>query len=930
MATDSSRLNIRLLGPVEIVVDGRSLAVDTKKAVALLAYLAMAEKQVSRDHLADLFWPDSDPDRARATLRRTLSALRSGLDDRWVEADRSTVELVRSPAVAIDAIELLEAADDDHGHETFDGCGRCIGTLARPADSIRGDFMEGFSLRGCAEFDDWMMGQSEHIRRRESTVFERLATAYAAEGRYGEAIESARRWLIADTLHERAHRTAMLLHAWSGDRSGAIDAYRSCVALLDRELGVEPLEETTELYEAILEEDLPRAPSAPRKTAAVEVSPPGGYPLVGREGALARLAAAISGDHGLVIVEGELGIGKTRLVGELAERAGAVGKTLLVGAAHRSETSVAYGPIQSVLSSALESSELRQRLESAPPAVVREVARLLPSLGEPAAVVPSDGAARTRFMGALAQAVALVADTLVIDNIHWLDGATLEFVGYMAHRLERLGLVLVLTRRPEDTPADHPVSVLVEELSAEAEVIRLERLDRDAVSVLVATSGVPGIDVDSVFRRTRGLPFFVIEYLDSARQGLIEIPLAVRRLVLTRLAEIDSAARQVLTAAAVIGTSADVEVIRAVSGRSEDEVVSGVDELLNRSMLREIGDGLLEFVHEQLGDVAYEETSRNRRRLLHRRAADHFSSRPGAGTDHRSMAIAAGHHHSAGNDEAAANLSVVAADLASDVFAFEDAIRHLENAFAFGHPDRSSVLSRLGNLRTLTGEYGAALSAYEAARASLGDSDPPEASPSIANAIGEVYRRLRRWDVAVASFEEALATAESPALRSRAAANSAFVEHRRGNLDRARSLAHQALASAEESGDPDAEALAHNLAGLLSEGEAERASHYARALDLAHVPAVRAAALNNLALSLAASGEASTAIGRAREALEQAELSGDRHRIAALHDTLADMLHTTGDEEAAMDELKTAVSIFAEIGVEPGSHEPEVWLLKEW
>lgn len=116
---------------------------------------------------------------------------------------------------------------------------------------------------------------------------------------------------------------------------------------------------------------------------------------------------------------------------------------------------------------------------------------------------------------------------------------------------------------------------------------------------------------------------------------------------------------------------------------------------------------------------------------------------------------------------------------------------------------------RLGGLRALAGEYGAALAAHETARATLQENDPSDVAASIANAIGEIHRRLRRWDVAVISFEELLAVAESLALRCRAAANWAFVEHRRGNGDRARSPAEQALHSAEVSDDPDTEALAH-------------------------------------------------------------------------------------------------------------------------
>ena len=933
MGAEPSRLELKLLGPVEVLVDGTALSVDTKKAVALLAYLSRSGQGQSRDHLADLLWPDTDPERARATLRRTLSALRAGLGDRWIEADRSSVWFRPDGDSSIDVEHLLEGAAETHDHGSDQVCPRCVDSLSSAAALVRGEFMEGFALRGCPGFDDWMLAEAEHLRRRISLVMERLSTAFASQGRYPEAIHATGRWLAVDPLLEKAHRTMMLLHAWSGDRSGAVDAYRTCVAVLDRELGVEPLEETTELYEAILEEDLPRAPAPVRRLTPVEAPAPGGYPLVGRSEHLARLRAVLAAGHGLVIVEGEVGAGKTRMIEELTDELRSAGRTALVAEAHRSEAAVAYGPIQSVLAAALEVPGVRQALGALSPPVVREVARLVPALGDPAPVDPADGAARVRFLDAISQAIGALGtpSVLCVDNLHWLDSATLELVGYLARRLERLGVVLVLTRRPEDTPIDHPVSVLVEDLAAGAAIIRLERLDPDAVAELVAAAGVAGVDPAGVFERTRGLPFFVVEYLDAARMGRTELPAAVRRLVLSRLSDLDALGRQLVAAAAVIGPALDVEMIRSVSGRSEDEVLVGVDDLIRRALLREREDGTLEFVHEQLREVAYEETSHVRRRLLHKRAAERLMARPDADADPRMVAAAAGHHGAAGNDAEAARLSVVAGRLAVAVFAFEEAIGHYENAVALGFPDRAATLREIGALRTLTGEYGAALTAYERARAVLTGSEAGRESALVAHAIGEVYRRLRRWEMAAASFQEAYAQlAPDPQLGPTVAADWAFVEHHRGDVDRAIELVGEALGGAEASGDAAVLAHVHNLAGLLSEGEGEKIAHLEQALDHAAGPSMQAAVLNNLALALAASGNLPSAINHGRHALEVATAAGDRHRIAALHDNLADYLHRAGEEEAAMAELKQAVALFAEVGIEPGELAPEVWFLKEW
>lgn len=935
MSNGPSRLEINLLGPLVVMVDAMPITVDTRKAVALLAYLAITDKGQSRDHLVDLFWPESDPDRARATLRRTLSALRSGLSDRWVQADRSTVWLEADDGVSVDVERIRAALGDTHDHGPDQVCPRCIESLTGAASQVRGPFMEGFFLRGCPDFDDWMVGEAEHQRRAVSSLFERLSTALSGQGRYPEAIEAVRRWLEVDPLLEQAHRMLMLFHAWSGDRSGAVDAYRSWVALLDQELGVDPLDETTELYEAILEEDLPRAPAPPRRLElTTQGSPePTGYQLVGRNEELEALAATVKAGHGLVIIEGEVGVGKTRLIRELGDMLTPTDGLVLTAEAHRSETAVAYGPIQAVLRSALDVPDVAERWSALPGPVIAEVARLVPELGEHSVIDPGDSAARTRFLDAISLAIGAVSDEVVlcIDNLHWLDASSLELVGYLARRLERLGVVLVLTRRPEDTPIDHPVSVLVEDLSSDAHVIRLDRLGREEVAELIEMAGVSDVDPGGVYDRTRGLPFFVVEYLDAARAGRTDLPAAVRRLVLSRLTDLGALARQLLTAAAVIGPVVDPEMLRSVSGRSEDEVVGGLDLLLRRALLEEREDGLLGFAHEQLREVANEEASQPRRRLLHRRSADYLASRPGSDTDLRTLDAAIRHHRAAGNDAEASRLSLAAGSLAVDVFAFEEAVHHYETALALGAPDRADVLYRIGDVRTLMGDYGAALTAYEAARSILRITGAHRETALVARAIGEVYRRLRRWDMAAASFEEAYGElADDDALGSAVAADWAFVEHCRGDQERARQYGGLALDGASASGDPEVLAHAHNLAGLLAEDATVRIDHLEQALVNAASPSARAAVLNNLALASASTGDLESAMARGRDALETAAEAGDRHRTAALHDNLADYLHRAGEEEQAMEELKKAVALFAEVGLEPGELVPEVWLLKEW
>jgi DNA-binding SARP family transcriptional activator/tetratricopeptide (TPR) repeat protein len=866
----------------------------------------------------------------RATLRRTLSALRSALGNRWVAADRTFVWFDRDHEVGVD-IDEFEAvtASTMQDHPPGAGCSDCIERLRRAARLYRGPFLQGFGLKDCPDFDDWMMREAEQHNRQATAVLQHLTEALLATGHGPDAMESARRWITLDPLAEQAHRRLMLLHAWSGDRTAAISAYRSCVDFLERELGVEPLEETTELYEAILESDLPPAPVLRTATPPIATADPV-LGFVGREAALDSLLAVIRRGHGLVVVEGEVGVGKTRLLEELAQRVGGPDTLMVIGWAHRMETGVAYGPIQGGLREAIRVAKVASAVEALPAAVRGQAARLIPALGTPPLEDPADPTARGRFLDGLARTIGGVAPTtiLAIDNLHWTDDATLEFVSYLARRLHELGVVLVVTRRPEDTPAEHPVTMLVEDLASTAITVRLERLSAEDVTLLVAQAGIPSLDPEQVYTRTRGLPFFIVEYLAAARAGHTELPAAIRRLLLGRLSELGSIGRQVVTALAVVGTSSDFETIRSVSGRSEEEVLSGLDELVRRGMLRESGTEL-DFTHEQLREVAYDETTLARRRLLHRRVADHLVRVPDATRDPIAIAAAARHRLAAGDDSEAATLSLAAGDLAAGIFANADALSHYETALALD-PESSILHLRVGEIRTRMGDYSQALVSFETARARLEREDRPLDAAAAAHAIGEIYRRLGRWDLAAGAYAEALTDAATDAFQSMVAASWAYVLHRSGDSEAARTMTERARESAEASDDPLAMAHAFNLSGLLAGSVQAKQDHLRRALELATDERTRVAVLNNLALAAAEAGDLESALAHGSAALTAARVIGDIHRLAALHDNLADFHHLRGDEESAMAELKEAVALFARIDAQPVERVPEVWLLKEW
>src|SRR5919112_688549 len=258
-----SRPALLLLGPPRIERDGMTVEVDTRKAIALVAYLAVAHRRHTREALATLLWPEYDQSRARAALRRTLSALAKARTEGWLEVDRESVGLNRDELwVDVDRFHGRLAECQTHGHAETDVCPDCLPPLAEAVALYRDDFLAGFGLRDSPNFDDWHFFQAESLRRELAGALERLVRGHEARGEWEAAIAHARRWLALDPLNEPAHRALMQLYAWADQRAAALRQYRECVRVLDKELGVHPVEETTRLYRSIKESEMLPQPVA--------------------------------------------------------------------------------------------------------------------------------------------------------------------------------------------------------------------------------------------------------------------------------------------------------------------------------------------------------------------------------------------------------------------------------------------------------------------------------------------------------------------------------------------------------------------------------------------------------------------------------------------------------------------------------------------
>jgi DNA-binding SARP family transcriptional activator len=316
------RLSLRLLSAPEARHADAPVSFATRKALALLAYLAVQGGTHTREKLTALLWPESDPERGRATLRYTLAALRTALGESrepgHLQIGRDAVRFEVASNVDVDLLAFEEESRvaQSLARETQGSTGarqRAVGILTNAAQRWRGEFLEGFSLPDAPAFDEWASVQREREHRQAELVFEQLAQAQSEAGARAEATETGARWVAMSPLNEAAHRQLMQLYLAAGEPAAALRAYTACQAVLKRELGTRPDPQT----EALAERVRAARPASRQPVRDDRATGMLDWPLVGRSDEFVRLVelyhAALRGRSHLAVVRGEAGIGKTRL-----------------------------------------------------------------------------------------------------------------------------------------------------------------------------------------------------------------------------------------------------------------------------------------------------------------------------------------------------------------------------------------------------------------------------------------------------------------------------------------------------------------------------------------------------------------------------------------------------------------------------------------
>lgn len=591
-------ITLRVLGPVEIIVDGGPAPAELlwRKNLALLVYLARSPKRTrSRDHLVGLLWGDKPESAARHSLNEAVRVLRKHVGGEALESEGGQVKLAQD-AVELDAERLEGLLEEERLHDA--------------AGLIAGEFMEGFSVPGCSEFEDWLYAERVGLRQRSVDVLVGLAERLTDGGELREAAAVAQRALALEPTSETAVTAAMRPLAIAGERAAALALYDAFAARLDEEIGIEPDEEVQALAERVRRERTWRLPEsvAVREDEGAESRR---VPLVGRESELARLLSAWgacrdSGQAALGIVEGDPGTGRTRLAEELLARARLDGAAVATARAVEADVGA---PWSGVLALARGVPLDTPGLQAVAPAAAAVFAARLPEWAERFGT-PEAGAGALTPGSALADALRAVAAEqpalLFVDDAHWLDRDSALALGATLRDLEGTSVfVLIATASyPERPELEELRSRVGRDLPGVA--LRLGPLSVVALRALArwALPSYDDVELDRVTRRvatdSAGLPLLAVELLHAVALGLDlaaapgawpeplrtldqtlpgELPDAVAAAVRVGYRRLSGAAQKALAAASILGDRVDADRLARASGVDGETLIAALDEL---------------------------------------------------------------------------------------------------------------------------------------------------------------------------------------------------------------------------------------------------------------------------------------------------------------------------------------------------------------
>jgi DNA-binding SARP family transcriptional activator/predicted ATPase len=622
-------LTMRLFGAPEIEVQGEPLPLNNQKARSLLFYLVLTGQPHTRNHLATLLWSEFPAENGRRSLRSAIFQLRRAL--RAVDREQAVV-------AEGDLLHLDTGQIDCDVHEFCRLLTRNDpASLTQAVALYRGPLLEGFTLPDAPLFDEWLWLEEEKLSQAYLAALKRLADTAAAQEKWAESLAYLQRLVQTDPLAEEAQQQLIGRYLQQGDVNKALRQYRQFAAELQEKLGVSPTPATESLYQ----EALRRRQTGPFSPTAV--SP---LPFVGRDELLARLltlSRRVKSGHGhTVILQGDGGLGKTRLLQEFLDRLGQDGTggqeewLRLQAVCSPFDDLISYGPF----------------LEAFQETPLGDLTNQLLAAKED---LP---AGRDQFIYRILQTVRRLSRrsplVLAIDDLQWAKRSTLNLFGLLATRLHHLPLLLLGTaQRPETIPALQRL-ITVERRHGRLDLLTLAPLTETAVTHLLQNLAIHPDAIPPLVKwlqeRSGGNPFVLDEMLAQLRADEILLPVAGQwqldpgrwlrwrtgftlpetsgDLVAWRLRHLSVKAHTLLEILAVAGQPIPFALLSDWPDFAGEELLPLIDDLLARGLILESEPESFTLAHDLLRQTILQRLTHVRRRQLHGQLAHKLAQCP--------------------------------------------------------------------------------------------------------------------------------------------------------------------------------------------------------------------------------------------------------------------------------------------------------------
>ncbi len=949
--TPSARLKIHLLGQFLVYISGRALPETTvkgRKARSLLKLIALQRHaQLVRDQAMDALWPDLDATAAASQLYKALHHIRKAFETRseeaaeWIEMTDDLIRLVPPGGVVTDVrrFERTARAGLREGG---------ISDLQMAVSVYAGDLLP------MDVYADWAALPREHYRQLYLDVLIALAAQYEQRGELSEAAEMLRLALEKDPALEVAHRGLMRIFAKRGQATRAFRQYDLCSRVLRRELEVDPAPETTETLAKVRERRMSKEAEPRALRATIPAPMP---PIVNRiaecteiERSLDRLSA---GEGGALIIRGGVGMGKTRLIQELALRSRQRGLRVFAGSAREDEGKVAYGPFVDIFEAVLHQYPALQEYLPA------ELGRLVPSFAGDGVPVPhADKLAAQgylfaqvhRFFARLANEGSVV---VIVDDLHAADEGSRALFHYLLHHGDGLPVLLAAgTREDVGGPASR-----IDGTRLSVDVLDLAPLtSEDHASLLqqhAPAADLPPETAERVYRISEGNPLFALELQRFRAEDRIyasdgdlvsasvspaqgSIPPSLRRMVEEQLEGLSPSAHHLLFIAAVIGRHVPFDLMASVwSGAAfleEDALFEPLEEVTKARLLDERGLDY-SFRHALVREAIYESISEARRRALHALVARRLVDMS-ADADDEPVEQIAHHFVRAGEIRQGVHYLIRAAERAEAAYAHEDALQRYREALAAledlddsaARRLRRDIFERVGDVYRACGKLEQSYDAYEKAVTVA------EGLPLSAPDLVELHRKIALvaiFRTEIERSERHLAIAfdlvgDDARARARLLIIKALQLWHVNRLEEAAELAHEALELAEREDAPAEASQACEILAMtyLPLGRWEEGLKYEMQRQVyGWSPEIVVATDAHLCLwEYHVGGDQPFQQARSfvRSVARQASQLGDLRCVAVCHYALGTMHLWRGEAQEADEELDASLRLHENVGSPAG------------